>query len=165
MPGFNGLVLGIDPGLGGATAFINPVGGVTVDDMPTLALIRGGKNKREIDAAMLADRIEFYAKRYDMKAVVEQVWSMPGQGVSAVFAFGRAYGIVIGVLAALDIPVTFVAPQRWKKALQVPAAKDGARARASQLMPSAACNWPLVKHDGRAEAALIAYYGLRELTT
>jgi hypothetical protein len=45
----------------------------------------------------------------------------------------------------------------------VPAAKDGARARASQLLPGAADQWPLVKHDGRAEAALIALWGIRSL--
>jgi hypothetical protein len=46
-------------------------------------------------------------------------------------------------------------------ALRVPAEKDGARARASQLIPAGASWWPLVKHDGRAEAALIALYGSR----
>jgi crossover junction endodeoxyribonuclease RuvC len=66
-------------------------------------------------------------------------------------------------LAALGVPMSFVAPATWKRALQVPAAKDGARARASQLLPAAAGHWPLVKHDGRAEAALIALYGLRFL--
>jgi hypothetical protein len=39
---------------------------------------------------------------------------------------------------------------------------NGARARATQLLPAAAHRWPLVKHDGRAEAALIAYYGRRQ---
>jgi hypothetical protein len=42
-----------------------------------------------------------------------------------------------------------------------PAGKDGARARASQLIPSAAHHWPLKKHDGRAEAALLAFYASR----
>jgi crossover junction endodeoxyribonuclease RuvC len=87
---------------------------------------------------------------------------MPGQGVSGVFAFGKAYGVVIGVLAAHGVPMTFVSPVKWKKALQVPASKDGARARASQLLPQAASEWPLVKDSGRAEAALIAYWGIQQ---
>jgi hypothetical protein len=45
----------------------------------------------------------------------------------------------------------------------VPKAKDGARARASQLLPAGVQLWPLVKHDGRAEAALLALYGVRQL--
>ena len=88
---------------------------------------------------------------------------MPGQGVSGVFAFGKAYGIAVGVLAAMGTPLSFISPVVWKRALQVPAAKDGARARASQLMPAAVHHWPLVKHHGHAEAALIALYGLRQL--
>jgi len=49
--------------------------------------------------------------------------------------------------------MTIVAPVRWKRALAVPAGKDGARARASALLPRAAHLWPLVKHDGRAAEA------------
>jgi crossover junction endodeoxyribonuclease RuvC len=156
------IVAGIDPGLSGAVALLDAATGAVVDvfDMPTHALARGGKNKRELDPHSLAgalgrDRIGH--------AFVELVGAMPGQGVSSVFSFGKSFGITIGVLATLGIPMTFVAPVAWKRALQVPAAKDGARARASQLMPAAASHWPLVKHDGRAEAALIACYGLRQL--
>lgn len=77
------------------------------------------------------------------------------------FAFGKAYGTLRGVVAALGIPMTVVSPVTWKRALGVPAAKDGARARASQLLPDAAAHWQRVKDHGRAEAALIALYGLR----
>jgi crossover junction endodeoxyribonuclease RuvC len=92
------------------------------------------------------------------------VSTSPGQGVSSTFAFGRAYGIVIGILVALGTPMTFVSPAKWKRALGVPSVKDGARARASQLLPQASSRWPLKRHDGRAEAALLALYGLRSLT-
>ena len=156
------IIAGIDPGLSGAGAFLDAASGAVLDivDMPTLALSRGGKNKRELDAHTLARLI---AAQVVSHAFVEAVGAMPGQGVSSVFAFGKSFGVLIGILAALEVPMTFVAPATWKRALGVPAAKDGARARASQLLPVAAQFWPLVKHDGRAEAALIAYYGLRSL--
>ena len=156
------IVAGIDPGLSGAIAFLDAASGVVLDiaDMPTLALSRGGKVKRELDAHSLARLV---AERPIDHAFVEAVGAMPGQGVSSVFAFGKSFGVLIGILAALGVPMTFVAPATWKRALGVPAAKDGARARASQLMPAAAYLWPLVKHDGRAEAGLIGYYGLRSL--
>ena len=67
------------------------------------------------------------------------------------------------VVAANFIPLTMVAPLKWKRALGVPADKDGARARASQLLPAHAGLWCRVKDDGRAEAALIAYYGVTVL--
>ena len=108
---------------------------------------RGGKTKRELDAHALARLI---GDRRPGHAFVELVGAMPGQGVSSVFAFGKSFGVVIGVPAALGIPFTLISPQVWKGALGVSAGKDGARARASQLMPAAAHHWTRVRDDGRA---------------
>ena len=156
------VVIGVDPGLHGAVAFFWPASSkLIVYDIPLHSLVRNGKTKNEIDRAELAAIVESAAICGKAQAFVEQVGSMPGQGVSSVFAFGKAYGIILGILAS--VPSTDVLPQRWKKALGVPAAKDGARARASQLLPAYAAEWKLVKHDGRAEAALIALYGARTL--
>ena len=147
-------VLGIDPGLSGAFALFTPTtGALVVFDMPTFTLSRGGKTKRDPDATELARLVD--AAGPIAHAFVESVGAMPGQGVSSVFAFGLA----LGILAANFIPLTMVAPVKWKRALGVPAEKDGARARASQLMPAHAGLWSRCKDDGRAEAALIAYYG------
>jgi crossover junction endodeoxyribonuclease RuvC len=137
------MIVGIDPGLSGALFFLDsgcPSTGEAVD-LPVHVLTRGGKKKREL----------------------EQVGAMPGQGVSSTFALGKGFGVLIGVIASRSIPLTLVPPVRWKRALGVPKAKDGARARASQLLPEAAHQWRLKKHDGRAEAALIALYGARQL--
>ena len=155
------IVLAIDPGLSGAIAILGPsLDDLTIHDMPVHVLARGGKAKRDIDVATLARTLVSDGAEH---AFVEQVGAMPGQGVASTFAFGKGYGIVLGALAALSVPVTTVPPQRWKKALGVPAGKDAARARASQLMPRHAHHWPLKKHDGRAEAALIALYGWKEM--
>jgi crossover junction endodeoxyribonuclease RuvC len=155
------ILAGIDPGLSGAVALLDTARPehVQVFDMPVLALSRGGKNKRELDAHALARALAQPIGH----AFVEQVGAMPGQGVSSVFAFGRAYGCLLGILAAQGVPMTTVAPRRWKTALGVPANKDGARARASQLLPAAAHQWSLKRHDGRAEAALLSLYGFRAL--
>lgn len=163
------ILAGIDPGLSGAIALLNAEGGCRVYDMPTLALTRGGKNKREVDAHHLAALL---AGNNIGHAFLEQSWAMPtkgahargqGQGPSSAFASGKGYGIIIGALAALGIPYTLVPAATWKRALGVPAAKDGARARASQLLPASAGWWPLVKHDGRAEAAMLCLFGARQL--
>lgn len=152
------IISGIDCGLAGAVCFYD---GETVatHDMPILLTTRGGKNRREVDPHALAD---MFWKAHADHAFVEDLWFNPGEG----FANGnklKAYGIVIGVLAAVGVPYTIVSPQKWKKALQVPAAKDAARARASQLLPGAASQWRLKRDDGRAESACIAYFGLRQL--
>jgi crossover junction endodeoxyribonuclease RuvC len=157
------MIAGCDPGLTGALFFIDPRNPVTGEaiDMPVHLLTRGGKAKRELDIAGL---VGILAAHRPAHAFIEQVGAMPGQGVSSVFAFGKGYGIVLGAFGACGIPITLVSPAVWKRALQVPkGAKDGSRARASQLIPEAASQWALKKHDGRAEAVLIGLFGLRQL--
>jgi crossover junction endodeoxyribonuclease RuvC len=91
---------------------------------------------------------------------IEQVGAMPGQGVVSMFNFGHSVGTVMGVVAALLIPCTLVAPQKWKKAAGlIGMDKDAARARALQLWP----DWRELNKKGKgqalADAALIARYG------
>lgn len=152
------LILGVDPGLSGALALYDVRGQAVAEiiDMPTIEA--GTGSKRVVDEAALAVWVDSHAKRIK-HAFVEKVGAMPGQGVTSMFSFGCSYGILRGIIAANMIPMTFVTPQKWKKALGVPAAKDGARARASQLLPASAGRWARGKDDGRAEAALIALYG------
>jgi crossover junction endodeoxyribonuclease RuvC len=152
--------LGIDPGFGGALAWLDLGGDLHVEDMPVLTVERNGKVKREIDLAALVALIESHRPAL---AVVEHVGAMPGQGVSSMFAFGRGFGSILGALAALRVPVELIEPATWKKAVRVPAGKDGARLRASQLLPAHAGHWRRAKDDGRAEAAMLAWYGLAYL--
>jgi crossover junction endodeoxyribonuclease RuvC len=148
-------ILGIDPGAHGAIALLVDGKLTEVADMPTTTY----KGKARIDAAALAVLIRRLAPT---EAWLERVAAMPGQGVSSMFAFGMAYGAVLGVLGALAVPVNMAAPAQWKAALRVPRDKGAARGRASELVPDGVRFWPLAKHDGRAEAALIACYGFRQ---
>ena len=154
------LLCGIDPGLSGALCFYDSgTRESETIDMPTLDVTRGGKAKRDIDAHALS---ELFWRHHAGHAFVEQVGAMPGQGTSSMFAFGKSYGVVLGVLAAVGVPYTLVPPAKWKRALSVVEGKDAARSRAKQLLPQAADQWPLKKDHGKAEAALIAYYGHRQ---
>lgn len=158
------LLIGIDPGVSGALA-VRSTGGrlLGVRDMPTLQA-EGKKGRRIIDGPALLRLLGELAKRYSaqgLAAVLEEVRSMPRDGHVGAFAFGRGFGTIETALAACAIPFAAVRPQVWKKALGVTADKDQARAIASRLMPEGAALWPLKKHDGRAEAALIALYGER----
>ena len=137
------VVIGIDPGLHGGLAALTP-DGLDLRIMPVVAV----GQKHQYDEQALVAWLTIYAVQH-AHVFIEAVHAMPGQGVSGVFAFGQVKGTIIGILATLGVPMTMVSPQKWKKALQVPAAKDGARARASQLLPRHAHQWPLVKHDGR----------------
>jgi crossover junction endodeoxyribonuclease RuvC len=151
------VILGVDPGLSGALAFLNGKA-LIIHDMPTLKA--GTGSKRIVDEDELARIIDdMNGPGMVSHAYIEKVGAMPGQGVTSMFSFGTSYGLVRMAVAANFIPRTYPTPKEWKKALGVPASKDGARLRASQLMPQHAHMWQRAKDDGRAEAALIAYYG------
>jgi crossover junction endodeoxyribonuclease RuvC len=151
------IILGIDPGLSGAMAFLDTgTGMIAVEDMPTVEVKRNNKLKREVSPQLVAAII---IKRHVGAAYLEKVNAMAGQGVSSVFSFGRSAGIMEGVLAAFDIPTTLVTPQAWQKAMGVRDGKDGSRERAMQLFPASAELFQRKKDDGRSDAALIAKYG------
>lgn len=146
--------MGIDPGISGAVAFYFPMvpGRIAVDDVP----VAGG----EINVNELARLIRIHRPTL---AVIERVSAMPGQGVTSMFNFGRSYGDVRGVIGAMDVPLHFVTPQKWKKHFGLSSNKDESRLRAIRMFPTAAESFKLKKHDGRAEAALIALYGAEVL--
>ena len=149
-------ILAIDPGLSGAGAVLDTKDGeLLVWDMPVFVLKRNRKNKREIDHHGLVRLIREHGP-YDV-AVLEKVASAPNQGVSSVFAFGRATGIVVGVLACEGVVFEEVAPGEWKRRMKLTGrGKDGSRALATQLRPMDAELFARVKDDGRAEAFLMA---------
>ena len=151
---------GIDVGNNGAISLI--VNGVLerVEDMPIVEIQRGKTLKRQVSAQALVGIIK------DMKpthAAVEKVGAMPNQGVSSMFAFGRSAGVIEGVLAALEVPVSYVQPAAWAKTMNKGYGKDASRHRAMELHPDKPEWFKLVKHDGRAEAVLIAMWGMKQL--
>ena len=151
------VFIGIDPGLSGAVAVLSPAGRlVDVFDMPVV--------DKRVNATLLHDAVRFYVEHVDagrLSAVVEQVASRPGQGVASTFKFGTSYGVVLGVLGALEIPVTHVRPNVWKRAVGVTADKGSSRRKAIDLWPDKAQMFARVKDDGRAESALIAWWAWR----
>lgn len=157
-------ILGIDPGLHGALAFYDPAAdALHVHDMPTLVVAKAGKNRTVINEPALAQLIDNCSQDIG-EAWLEQVGTRPGEGAVGAFTFGRVYGLIRGVLVANFIRVHDVTPQVWKKALRVTGDKDESRLRASHTFPKHTHLWPLKKHDGRAEAALIARYGALQKT-
>lgn len=154
------IYVGIDPGLDGAIAILNAQRGtLEVVDMPTVEVLRNGKKKREVSAAMVAATLRDIPA-INM-AVLERVNAMPGQGVTSVFSFGRSAGVIEGVLGALNIPSAIVSPQKWQKHIGVRGGKDGARLRATEVFPAYANLFARKKHDGRADAALMAWYAMK----
>jgi len=149
--------IGVDPGLSGAVAVISPES-LKIFDMPTMTVERNGKAKRQVSASELAHIFANFNSN-DSHVYVEKVSAMAGQGVTSVFSFGRSFGMIEGILAAYKLPVTYVAPATWVKAVGRGQGKDASRARAMELFPNNQADFKLKKWDGRADAALIAYWG------
>lgn len=149
-------ILAIDPGAKGALAFFDIEAGILdVVDTPSVQVKRGQKLKLEISPQMTAAVI---AARKPTVAVMEKTGAMPGQGVSSMYQFGRSCGMLEGILAALQIPITYVSPVTWQKDVNARGGKDGNRARAAELFPAAAAEFSRKKDDGRADAALMAFW-------
>jgi crossover junction endodeoxyribonuclease RuvC len=152
------MILGIDPGAAGAIAWLSLTGELlAVEDMPAAHVLIGTKARLRVSAPMLAALIR---ETMPTAAFVEKVGAMPGQGTASMFSFGFSAGLVDGVLAGLGIPTTYVTPQSWKKAAGLTSDKSAVRLRAAQLWPDMARHFARVKDDGRAEAALIARFGV-----
>ena len=152
-------VIGIDPGISGAVAVFDWYTGnlENVIDMPTLEVDSGKTKKRHISAVSLCNYLTVFSNAH---VVIEKVGAMPGQGVSSMFNFGRSAGIIEGVVAAMHFPSTYVTPAAWTKAVGRAAGKDASRMRAMELFPTRAELFKRAKDDGRADAALIAYWYL-----
>ena len=152
------MILGIDIGAQGAVAILDQSGAlVAIHDMPVLN--DGPAGRRAVNAPLLAAII---FKSHADQAFVESVNARPGEGPTGAFAFGRARGIVEGVLGAAGLPVSFITPASWKRAVGLTlASKDASRAEAIRRWPNRALLFARVKDDGRAEAALIAVAGLQ----
>lgn len=140
-------ILGVDPGLSGALVWVNGSGDlIEVEDMPLV--------NNEVNAKLLANLIVGYGRLEC--AVVERQQSMPKQGVASSFKTGVGYGVIIGVLAALDVPTFFLSPTQWKKVLHLSTDKETSRRKALERWPKEAEYFKRKKDEGRAEAALLA---------
>jgi len=154
------MILSIDPGNSGGLAFLGTRDSalLALYSMPLRDSLSAGHTRHFVDGVRVAQLIRAHQP---VCAVVERVSSRPGQGVAGVFAFGRGIGVLEGVLQACDIPITYVAPQVWKRHHGlIKQGKDKSLAMARQLYPDAELH--LVKHEGRAEAILIGLYKIEQ---
>ena len=152
------IVVGIDPGLSGAIAILENNKVLNIFDMPVMA--EGKKNKRQLNSAQLVNIIKDSTKPDDEKAVVvEQVNAMPGQGVTSMFNFGQTFGAIKGVCAALELPIFFVRPSKWKKHFElINSSKDSSRTKVIEMYPSLSSQLAKKKDVNKSDAILIARF-------
>jgi crossover junction endodeoxyribonuclease RuvC len=154
------LVIGIDPGISGSICFFQDGKIIDVVEMPTMT--EGKKNKKQVNGSQIFNEITERIKKIDkkdIKVIIEQVSAMPGQGVTSMFNFGQSYGILKGICSAMQLPMYFVRPAKWKKYFNlINSEKDASRTRAIEIFPYFSSQLARKKDSNKADAILIASF-------
>ena len=154
------LIISIDPGISGAVCFFKDGKILDIVEMPTMS--EGKKNKKQVNGNQLFNEIRLQLHKInqdDVSVVVEHVSAMPGQGVTSMFNFGQSFGVIKGICSAMQLPIHFVRPTKWKKYYNlINTSKDASRSRAIELFPKVSENLKRKKDSNKADAILIASY-------
>ena len=131
------LIIGIDPGISGSICFFKDGKILEVIEMPTMT--EGKKNKRQVNGSQIFNEISkriSKVENLDIRVIIEQVSAMPGQGVTSMFNFGQSFGILKGICSAMQLPIYFGRPAKWKKYFGlINSEKDASRTRAIEIFP------------------------------
>ena len=154
------LIIGIDPGITGSICFFEDGKIIDVVEMPNMA--EGKKNKKQVNGAQIYYEISLRIKnlkKEEIKVVIEQVSAMPGQGVTSMFNFGQSFGILKGICSAMQLPMYFVRPAKWKKYFNLlNSEKDASRTKAIEVFPYFSSELTRKKDSNKADAILIASF-------
>ena len=154
------LIIGIDPGISGSICFFEDGKILDVIEMPTMT--EGKKNKKQVNGSQIYNEILKKVNKLetnDIRVIVEQVSAMPGQGVTSMFNFGQSYGILKGICSAMQLPIYFVRPAKWKKYFNlINSEKDASRTRAIEIFPYFSSQLSKKKDANKADAILIASF-------
>ena len=119
----------------------------------------GKKNKNQLNSAQLVSIIKEHLIVGETFVIVEQVGAMPGQGVTSMFNFGQTFGSIKGICAALNLPIFYVRPAKWKKHFElINSSKDSSRTKVIEIYPSISPRLSRKKDVNKADAILIARY-------
>jgi len=175
--------VGIDPGISGGIAAIDELCNVILSEStPCIKILKKGKSKSDYDIRSMVNMLKSLSE-YNIIVCQELTHAMPGNGGVSMYNFGRGHGIWEGIGCALGIIQVFCTPQKWKEmypdistnkltkeersvmsSSQISSWKRKAKAdakkksilKAKELFPSVSDKMSKVKHDGVAEALLIA---------
>ena len=153
------LIIGIDPGISGSICFFKDGKILEVIEMPVMT--EGKKNKKQVNGAQIYNEFlkRINNKDDEIRVVIEQVSAMPGQGVTSMFNFGQSFGILKGICSAMQLPMFFVRPAKWKKYFNlINSQKDASRTRAIEIFPYFSTQLSKKKDSNKADAILIASF-------
>ena len=154
------LIIGIDPGISGSICFLDNGKILDVIEMPIMT--DGKKNKKQVNGSQVYNEITKRIKQFEknqIRVVIEHVSAMPGQGVTSMFNFGQSFGILKGICTAMQLPMYFVRPTKWKKYFNLlNSEKDASRTRAIEIFPYFSSQLSRKKDSNKAYSILIASF-------
>ena len=154
------LIIGIDPGISGSICFLDNGKILDVIEMPIMT--DGKKNKKQVNGSQVYNEISKRINQFEknqIRVVIEHVSAMPGQGVTSMFNFGQSFGILKGICTAMQLPMYFVRPTKWKKYFNLlNSEKDASRTRAIEIFPYFSSQLSRKKDSNKADAILIASF-------
>ena len=154
------LIIAIDPGISGSICFFKDGKILEVIEMPTMT--EGKKNKKQVNGAQIYNEISAKIngiEKHNIRVIIEQVSAMPGQGVTSMFNFGQSFGILKGICSAMQLPMFFIRPAKWKKYFSlINSEKDASRTKAIEMFPYFSSQLSKKKDSNKADAILIAYF-------
>ena len=154
------LIIGIDPGISGSICFLDNGKILDVIEMPIMT--DGKKNKKQVNGSQVYNEVSKKIKQFEknqIRVVIEHVSAMPGQGVTSMFNFGQSFGILKGICSAMQLPMYFVRPAKWKKYFNLlNSEKDASRTRAIEIFPYFSSQLSRKKDSNKADAILIASF-------
>ena len=154
------LIIGIDTGISGSICFFEDGKIIDVIEMPTMT--DGKKNKRQVNGSQIYNEISKRInniEKQNIRVIIEQVSAMPGQGVTSMFNFGQSFGILKGICSAMQLPMYFIRPTKWKKYFSlINSEKDASRTKVIEMFPSFSSQLSKKKDSNKADAILIASF-------
>ena len=154
------LIIGIDPGISGSICFL--IDGKIIDVVEMPIMTDGKKNKRQVNGSQIYNEIKKKIVNYEnqnIRVVIEQVSAMPGQGVTSMFNFGQSFGILKGICSAMQLPMYFVRPAKWKRYFSlINSEKDASRTKVIEMFPYFSSQLSKKKDSNKADAILIASF-------
>lgn len=181
----NKIRIGCDPGKDGGVVALYDDGSMKMSKTPQVS--------KQIDINKFKNIILEYAGdvgedgnwKDDVLVVIEDVHSLHQSSAKSNFQFGRALGILEGIVSSLDIPYVKIAPKKWQETCfqgvpvvykpgKIKIGKDGkeklsqpvdtksmALLAAKRIFPNTsflATEKSKVDHNGIVDASLLAYY-------
>ena len=75
------------------------------------------------------------------------------------FNFGQSFGVLKGICSAMQLPMYFVRPAKWKKYFNlINSEKDASRTKAIEIFPYISSQLSKKKDGNKADAILLASF-------